>query len=191
MRCSMTCAIRHPTWGGWLSTTRRCSTRAPPWSEPRSVWPRRVVLSQMRRGDESGFRAAIGDLDARLAARAAEQLNQERACSDQVAVLRARHGTLAERAMALATRPTAELGPVARSALSCLAEAGIEARPFGALVDVAPGMSDAQAGQIERALSAAGLLEALVVLPSFVEAATARLATADVLGALLRVGSPP
>ena len=144
----------------------------------------------MRLGDESGFRAAIGGLDARLAAQAVEQLNRERACSDRVAALRARHGTLAERAMALATQPTAELGPVARSALSCLAEAGIEARPFGALVDVAPGISAMQAGQIERALGAAGLLEGMVVLPSFVEAATARLASADVLGAVVRVRPP-
>jgi Putative exonuclease SbcCD, C subunit len=145
------------------------------------------VLEQARRGDEPGFRAALGDLDARLAADAVEQLARDRACGDQVSALHARQRTVAERATALADEPTAELGPVARSALGCLAEAGIEARPFGALVAVAPGISDMQAGQIERALSAAGLLEALVVLPPFVEAATARLARADVLGALLRV----
>jgi hypothetical protein len=172
--------------GAWQQLGDRLQALVPTGD---AEWKR--VLAQARRGDESGFRAAMDDLDARLAAQAVEQLNEQRACSDQVATLRARHGTLAERALALATEPTAELGPVARSALSCLAEAGIEARPFGALVDVAPGISEMQAGQIERALSAAGLLEGLVVLPSFVEAATARLAEADVPGALLRVGSPP
>ena len=172
--------------GAWQQLGDRLQALVPTGD---AEWKR--VLAQVRRGDESGFRAAMDDLDARLAAQAVEQLNEQRACSDQVATLRARHGTLAERALALATEPTAELGPVARSALSCLAEAGIEARPFGALVDVAPGISEMQAGQIERALSAAGLLEGLVVLPSFVEAATARLAEADVPGALLRVGSPP
>src|ERR687885_661542 len=77
-----------------------------------------------------------------------------------------------------------------RRALDCLAEARIQARPLGALIDVAPGLGDRQAGQIERALCAAGLLEALVVLPSAAEAAAARLARADIPGFLLRVPPP-
>jgi hypothetical protein len=148
------------------------------------------VVAHARREDEAAYRAAAGELDARLAARAAEHLAMERACTDQIAALRARHAAVTERATALAAEPTAELGPVARAALRCLADAGIEARPLGALVDAAPGLSDAQAGQIERALSAAGLLEGLVVLPACLDAAMARLARADVPGALLQIRPP-
>jgi hypothetical protein len=169
----------------WRRLTDRIEALAPP-GDP-SVEP---VLACVRGQDEVAYRAAAAELDANLAARAAEQLKIERERGEQIAGLRARHEMLAERVTALATQPTAELGTVARRALDCLAEADIEARPLGALIDVAPGVSEAQAGQIERAFHAAGLLDALVVLPSVVDAAAARLARADVPGALLRVRPP-
>ena len=169
----------------WHRLEERVRTLAP---VDDAEWDRIVV--HVHGQDETAYRAGAGDLDLHLAAQAAQQLNAERERSEQLAALRVRREMLIERVTALTTEPRAELGPVARRTLDCLAEAGIEARPLGTLVDVAPGVPETQAGQLERALHAAGLLEVLVVLPSSLEPAAAQLKQGDVPAALLQ-GRPP
>ena len=70
-----------------------------------------------------------------------------------------------------------------------LAEQGIEAIPLYALIDFDPGIDseNEEAGRIECMLEDAGLLNALVVAPSQIEAADALLAAEDLSDCRLRV----